>query len=88
MKTPINTFKYSAYRDKLKGYSIRRRGDQFPITKIEFFWKSTDNNILDLFNGKHESFELYDTPGWVNGKLFDHNFYTKDMVDNMKRMRA
>jgi hypothetical protein len=88
MKTPINTFQYEPYRDKLKGFSIRRKGDFFPITKIEFFWKSTDDEILDLFNGKNKSFEMYDTPGWEKGVLVNPNFYTHDMVQNMKRMRA
>lgn len=85
-KKPINSMDYAPYRDRLRGYSIRRKGDGFPITKLMFFWTSTDNEILDLFNGKNKNFELYDTPGWQGGILRIANYYTKDMIDNHKRL--
>lgn len=89
-KKPINSMEYAPYRDRLRGYSIRARDKNNPvqITKIMFFWTSTDDEILDLFNGKNRKFELYDTPGWENGFLRIANFYSRDMVYNRKRLRA
>lgn len=89
-KTPINTMKYEPYRDRLRGYSIRSRdkNNPVPITKLMFFWTSTDNEILDLFNGQHTKFELYDTPGWEFGVLRIANYYTKEMVAKNRKLRA
>lgn len=87
-KKPINSMDYAPYRDRLRGYSIRTRdkNNPIPITKLMFFWTSTDDQILDLFNGKNKTFELYDTPGWESGILRIANFYTKDIMANRNRI--
>lgn len=85
MKKPINTMDYHKFFLDTRGYQIIETASKKSVKKIEFFWKSTNDEILDLIGRKNESYQLIDSDGWHNGYLVNHNFYDYLRRDRCKK---
>lgn len=77
MKKPVNTMNYHRFFLDTRGYQIIETKTKHPVIKLQFFWGSTNDEILDLIGRKNVNYSLIDSDGWINGHLIRPDFYNE-----------